>query len=104
MNECMHPYPNRHLPGGVLYDLYGPRPRSNAYASSDDEDDEGRIAEADAMDASAPGGRKGRRRRPRPREGEGEGGVVIKPWRVTVRFHDIPLDQVRSGWFDDRVV
>ncbi len=59
-------------------------------------------AAAGAVDASASasaGRAKGRRRARRRGEGEGDGDddAVVSPWRVTVRFHDIPLDQVIVG-------
>lgn len=76
---------HRHLPGGVLYDLYGPRPRPHAYDSSSESDGEEEEGER-------------RRRMPRKEQEEEQeqeegSGVACPPWRITVRFHDIPLDQ-----------
>lgn len=88
------PPTHRHLPGGVLYDLYGPRPTPHAYDSSSSSD-----SEEEEEDGKGKGGGGRRRRRPRPQcaaeedEGGGGGGGGRAPWRITVRFHDIPLDQ-----------
>lgn len=82
---------HRHLPGGVLYDLYGPQhpPQREGDLFGSDDEAEGASASASAAASAAALKRGG---------GGGEGGIVT-PWRVTVRFHDIPLDRVgRSIW------
>lgn len=88
--------PTRHLPGGVLYDLHGPSPTPHAYSSESESDDE------EGEEGEGGGGSGGGRRRRKGGDGggeEGRRGVLggVCPWRVTVRFHDAPLDQA-SVW------